>query len=193
MVFLTTEVVPEETWGYRNQIFTLVGADPKGKITGVKILREDETPRYTRGLLNDGSWFLEQFIGKDAGDEFLLGRDVDAITGATISSSSITRAIETGLEVITEKVLYEEVERDAPVKHLLLHHLLWQINFIFLWIICAVAFIAFFKRSRTLRYLVLGLSIVYIGFVKGGGFSITDALNLCGLNLPVFLNNLYWG
>jgi len=192
VVFLTTEVVPDETWGYRDQIVTLVGVDPKGKITGVKILEENETPRYTRGLLSYDSWFLEQFKGKDAGDEFLLGKDVDAITGATISSSSITRAIESGLEIITEKVLYEEVERDTPVKHLFLHHLLWQINFIFLWIIVAMAFISFFKKSRTLRYLVLGLSIVYIGFVKGGGFSIIDVLNLCSLNLPVFLNNLYW-
>jgi len=192
VAFLTTEVVPGETWGYRDKIVTLVGVDPKGKITGVKILEENETPRYTRGLLTDDSWFLEQFKDKDAGDEFLLGRDVDAITGATISSSSISRAIENGLEIVTEKILYEEVERDAPVKHLLLHHLLWQIDFIFLWIIVAIAFIAFFKKSRILRYLVLGLSIVYVGFLKGGGFSITDVLNLCSLNLPVFLNNLYW-
>jgi len=191
-VFLTTEVVPEETWGYRDQIVTLVGVDPKGKITGVKILQENETPRYTRGLLNDDSWFLEQFKDKDAGDEFLLGKDVDAITGATISSSSISRAIESGLAIVTEKVLYEEVERDAPVRHLILHHLLWQIDFIFLWIIGAIAVTAFFKKSRILRYLVLGLSIVYIGFLKGGGFSVIDLFNLCSLNLPVFLNNLYW-
>ena len=67
-----------------------------------------------------------------------------------------------------------------------------QGNLFDLWVIVAIAFIAFFKKSRILRYLVLGLSIVYIGFVKGGGLSITDILNLCSLNLPVFLNNLYW-
>jgi len=53
-VFLTTEVVPEETWGYRDQIVTLVGIDFNGKITGVKILEENETPRYNRGLLKSG-------------------------------------------------------------------------------------------------------------------------------------------
>lgn len=192
VVFLTTEVVPQETWGYRDQIVTLIGVDSKGKITGVKILEENETPRYTRGLLQDDSWFLEQFKNKDAGDEFLLGKDVDAITGATISSSSITRAIESGLEIVTEKILYAEVEKDTPVKHVVMHHLLWQMDFIFLWMILGIAFTAFFKKSRILRYLVLGLSIVYIGFLKGGGFSITDVLNIFSLNLPIFLNNLYW-
>ena len=192
VAFLTTEVVPQETWGYRDQTVTLVGVDSNGKITGLKILEENETPQYVRGLFNDGSWFLDQFIGKDTSDEFLLGKDVDAITGATISSSAISRAIEAGLEIVTEKVLYKEIEKDSPTKHLLLHHLLWQIDFVFLWIIVTIAFIAFFKRSRPLRYLVLGLSIVYIGFVKGGGLSMTDILNIGYLNLPVFLNNLYW-
>ena len=54
VVFLTTEVVPEESWGYRDQITTLVGVDVSGRISGVKILSEFESPRYTKGLLSDG-------------------------------------------------------------------------------------------------------------------------------------------
>ncbi len=89
MVFLTTEVVPDESWGYRDQIATLVGIDAKGKITGVKVLSEFESPRYTKELLADGSWFLTQFEEKDAGDNCILEGDIDAITGATITSSTV--------------------------------------------------------------------------------------------------------
>ena len=192
VAFLTTEVVPGETWGYRDQIVALVGVDFNGKITGVKIIKENETPRYTRGLLNDGGWFLDQFIGKDTSAEFLLGKDVDAITGATISSSSITRAIEAGLRVVTKEVLLKDIEKTSVTKHLILHHLSWQLDFVFLWVIVFIAFIAFFNKSRPLRYIVLGLSIVYIGFLKGGGFSMNDIVNIAFLNMPVFLNNLYW-
>ena len=60
VAFLTTEVVPEESWGYRQQIATLVGVDVEGKITGVKVLSEFETPRYAKGLLSGESWFLKQ-------------------------------------------------------------------------------------------------------------------------------------
>ncbi|MBF0252727.1 MAG: 4Fe-4S binding protein [Candidatus Omnitrophica bacterium] len=193
VVFLTTEVVPEESWGYRDMIYTLVGVDAKGRITGVKIIEENETPKYTRGLLNEGSWFLDQFIGKDITDGFSLGIDVDAITGATISSSTISRSIETALKLVTEQVLfYGDADSANPVRHVLLHHLLWQIDFIVLWIIVGLAFCAFFSKSKQLRYLVLGVSIVYIGFLKGGGFSVYDILNLLSFNLPVFINNLYW-
>ena len=85
VAFVTTEVAPEESWGYRDQITTLIGIDTTGKIIGVKVLSEFENPRYTKGLLVDGSWFLKQFEGKDVGDNLILGGDIDAITGATIT------------------------------------------------------------------------------------------------------------
>jgi len=190
--FVTTEVVPDESWGYRDQIAILVGVDAKGKITGVKVLSEFESPRYTRGLLSYGSWFLAQFEQKDAGDNFVLEYDIDAITGATITSSAINRSIKAGLELITEEVLYQQVDKDSPVKHLFFQHLFWQIDFIFLWIILGLAFFSFFKKNEFLRYVTLGMAFAYLGIFKGGGFSINDVLRSFSFHHPVFLNNLYW-
>ncbi len=192
VVFLTTEVVPDESWGYRDQIATLVGVDARGKITGVKVLSEFESPRYTKGFLADGSWFLSQFEEKDAGDNFILEGDVDAITGATITSSTVTRSIKAGLELVTEQVLNQHVDKDNPVKHVFFQHLLWQIDFIFLWVMVGLAFWSFFKKNESLRYFILGLSFAYLGIFMGGGFSINDILRLLSLHSPVFLNNLYW-
>lgn len=192
VAFTTTEVVPDECWGYRDQIDILVGVDPNGRIAGLKMLSEAETPKYTRGLLTDSSWFLKQFVGKDTEDEFLLGLDVDGITGATVSSSAIARAIEVGLELVSEKILGLEVNNDSRLKHVILHHLLVQIDFIFLWGLVGLAITVFFWNERSLRYLVLGASIVYLGLLKGGGFSINDVLTLLSFRLPIFSNNLYW-
>ena len=192
VVFLTTEIVPDESWGYRDQIATLVGVDARGTITGVKVISEFESPRYTKGFLADGSWFLTQFEEKDASDNFILEGDVDAITGATITSSAITRSIKAGLELITEQVLQQHVDKDNPVKHLFLQHLLWQKDFIFLWIVVGLAFWSFFKKKESLRYFILGLSFAYLGILMGGGFSINDILRLLSGHSPVFFNNLYW-
>jgi len=190
--FLTTDIVPDESWGYRDRIVTLVGVDPEGKITGVKVLSESESPRYTRGFLSDGSSFLTQFIGKDASDNFVLRDDVDAITGATVTSSAISRSISAGLELITQEVLNLQVHKDNPVAHLYFQHLLWQIDFVFLWIIVALAAFAFCRKNTLLRYCIVGISFAYLGILKGGGFSINDVLALLSLRSPVFLNNLYW-
>jgi len=190
--FLTTEVVPDKSWGYRDQIATLVGVDLKGKITGVKVLNEFENPRYTRGLLSDGSWFLEQFKQKDAGDNFMLKDDIDAISGATISSSAITRSIEAGLKLTTEELLYQQVGKVSPFSHLFLQELLWQIDLILLWIMVGLAFLSFLKKNEFLRYLTLGMSVAYLGIFKGGGFSLTDVFGLLSFHNPAFLNDLYW-
>jgi len=192
VVFLSTEVVPNESWGYRDQIETLVGANAMGLITGVRVLSEFESPRYTKGLLEDGSWFLAQFEEKDASDNFILEGDIDAITGATITSSTVTRSIKAGLELVTEQILNIHVDKDNPVKHLFFQHLLWQKDVIFLWVMVGLAFRSFVKKNEALRYLVLGLSFAYLGIFMGGGFSINDILRLLSLHSPVFLNNLYW-
>ena len=203
--FLTTEVVPDKSWGYRDQIATLVGVDLKGKITGVKVLSEFENPRYTKGLLSDGSWFLEQFKHKEAGDNFILNDDIDAISGATITSSAITRSIKAGLKLSTEELLYKQlfdkdsqvdkvtqVDKVSPFSHLFLQELLSQIDIIFLWIMVGLAFLSFLKRNEFLRYLTLGMSVAYLGIFKGGGFSLNDVLRLLSFHNPAFLNDLYW-
>ena len=192
VVFLTTEIVPDESYGYRDQIETLVGVNAQGEISGVKVLSEFESPRYTKGLLADGSWFLNQFDEKDASDNFILEGDVDAITGATITSSAVTRSIKAGLELVTEQILNKHVDKDNPVEHLFFQHLLWQIDFIFLWVMVGLAFWSFLKKNESLRYFILGLSFAYLGIFMGGGFSINDILRLLSLHIPVFLNNLYW-
>ena len=192
VAFLTTEVVPEESWGYRDQITTLVGVDTSGRISGVKILTEFESPRYTQGLLSDGSWFLAQFEHKDSSDSFILDYDVDAITGATITSSAITHSIKSGLQLITEEVLYQQVDEDSIVKHEFLQHLIWQIDLILLWITVGVAFLAFFKKNQFYRYCALGMAFAYLGVYKGGGFSLIDIIRLLSFHNPVFLTNLYW-
>ena len=192
VVFLTTEVVPEESWGYRDQITTLVGVDVSGRISGVKILSEFESPRYTQGLLGDGSWFLTQFTGKDSSDSFVLSYDIDAITGATITSSAITHSIKSGLQLITKEVLYQRVNEDSIVKHDFLQHLIWQIDLILLWITAGLAFFAFLRKNQFLRYCALGMAFAYLGVYKGGGFSLIDVIRLLSFHNPVLLTNLYW-
>jgi len=190
--FVTTEVVPDESWGYRDQIVTLVGVSATGKIYGVKVLTEYESPRYTKGFLSDDSKFITQFVGMDAGDSFLLDYDIDAITGATITSSTVARSIKTGLQLVAEQVLDQQINKESLSEHLLFDHLLWQKDFIFLWLIVGLAYFSFLKKNQFLRYFVMGLSFTYIGVFMGGGFSINDVLRLLSFHYPVFLNNLYW-
>lgn len=86
--------------GYGGDIEVMVGIVPNGTIHGVEILSHLETPglgakivemkfkdRFKERNLSNTKWAVK----KDAGD-------VDGITGATISSRALTKAIKEGLE-----------------------------------------------------------------------------------------------
>ena len=83
--------------GYGGYIRMLVGVDPNGVITGVEVLEQYETPGLGAKIdeTKPGEkdpWFLRQFKGKPAAT-LAVKKNIDAITGATISSKAVTDAV----------------------------------------------------------------------------------------------------
>ena len=87
--FWTTEVSPLER-GYGGPIAMLLGIDTKGILTGL-ILGDHHEPYGDFSI--DRPQFAAHFRGKDVRDPFKLGDDIDAVSRATITMSSATRAI----------------------------------------------------------------------------------------------------
>lgn len=90
--FFTSDLPPEQR-GFDGPIEVLVGMDLEGVLTGIIVIRYDESLRQSRGdfLATDG--FQEQFRGKSIGDALQVRRDVDGITGATITVDAMSRGI----------------------------------------------------------------------------------------------------
>lgn len=74
----------------------LVGIDIQGKVLGVRILEY----RDMFGSEIKRKSFLRQFQGKSLKDSIAIGRDIDAVTQATISSQAAAMAVKTSLEII---------------------------------------------------------------------------------------------
>jgi len=91
--------------GFASTIQILVGTDADGTIIGIKTLFQEETPGYGDKIeeIREGEnypWFTRQFIGKSVSDNIAFienGGDIDAISGATISSTAFIISINTGL------------------------------------------------------------------------------------------------
>ncbi len=83
--------------GYAGKIPVTVGIDLAGIITGITIAGQGEILKETPGLGGRilEPWFAEQFKGKTAGQVKLKkdGGDIDAITGATVSSRTVCNGI----------------------------------------------------------------------------------------------------
>ena len=83
--------------GYGGKIEMLVGIDLKGKISGIKIINQRETPGLGVNILKKE--FLEQFLGKTIKDPLEPKKDIDAITGATISTRAVCHGAKNALEI----------------------------------------------------------------------------------------------
>ncbi|MEN2983487.1 MAG: RnfABCDGE type electron transport complex subunit G [Dictyoglomaceae bacterium] len=82
--------------GYSSDINLLVGIDTLGKITKVKIISQQETPGLGAEITKDE--FLNQFIGKSS-PNMELKKDIQPVTGATISSRAVLRAVKEALVI----------------------------------------------------------------------------------------------
>jgi len=100
-VFWTTELEPLER-GYDGPIKMLVGMDNRGILTGVLVTGHKEPYGY---FSVDLPAFRQQFVGKDIRDRFRVGADVDAISRATITITSSSRAIRNGARRVARALL----------------------------------------------------------------------------------------
>jgi len=87
--------------GFSGPIEIMVGYDPKeGKLTGIEILSMSETPGLGARIKEPA--FTDQFKGKSVNDEFIPKKDVQVITGATISPTAVSKAIKGSLAEVTK-------------------------------------------------------------------------------------------
>ena len=86
--------------GSQGNIEMMVGLDAEGAVTGVSIVDNAETAGIGSKVMENENGVLDQFIGKSAADgELSVGKNVDAITGATVSTTGVTAGVNAALAV----------------------------------------------------------------------------------------------
>jgi len=105
--FWTTELEPLER-GYDGPIKILVGMDTRAVLAGVVVVAHHE-PYGSFSV--DPPAFAAQFVGKSIRDPFKVGQDVDAVSRASISIFSATRAIRNSSRRIATQLLPHEATR----------------------------------------------------------------------------------
>jgi len=91
-LFETPDYPPEEI-GYSAPIEVLVGMDLEGMLSGIEVLYYRESYKNIRGDFINSERFPNQFEGMSVSDGFRVGRDLDGISRATITSWATSRGI----------------------------------------------------------------------------------------------------
>ena len=91
-------VVNTVAYGYAGNIEMLVGVSNEGTVTGLVVRDLSETYGLGANALTDTT-YLAQYL-ETAGDAE-IGNNVDAITGATVTSKAVTRAVNSAVAYVT--------------------------------------------------------------------------------------------
>lgn len=83
--------------GKHRPITYIVGITPAGIVSGVEIM----VYRETHGGQIRRRTFLEQYRGRSSSDSFQVGREIENITGATLSAKAISRGVQRDLFIWT--------------------------------------------------------------------------------------------
>ncbi|WP_296561097.1 RnfABCDGE type electron transport complex subunit G [uncultured Acetobacterium sp.] len=102
VVGYTVKTAP--TSGYSGEIQVLTGVSSDGVISGITIIKHNETPGL--GALATGEW-NDQFTGKSATEKLVVvkgtpqdgGNEIQAITGSTITSRAVIEGVNTAIAV----------------------------------------------------------------------------------------------
>ncbi|MEG1658053.1 MAG: RnfABCDGE type electron transport complex subunit G [Oscillibacter sp.] len=87
--------------GSQGDIQMMVGVDTEGIVTGVSIIKNAETSGIGSKVMKNENGVLDQFVGKSAADGALtVGTNVDAITGATVSTRGVTAGVNAALAAV---------------------------------------------------------------------------------------------
>lgn len=91
--------------GSQGTIVMIVGVDAEGKISGISIVENAETAGIGSKVMDNmpnaaGTPVLDQFKGMSGAGSLVVGQNVSAITGATVSTKGVTMGANAALAAV---------------------------------------------------------------------------------------------
>lgn len=94
----TGYVIGTKVYGYAGEVAMLIGVHNDGYVTGLQVRSMEETYGLGAKALTDWE-FLAQFLRTEGDAE--IGTNIDAITGATVTSKAIARSVNSAVAFVT--------------------------------------------------------------------------------------------
>jgi len=176
-IFSSAELAPEVR-GFGGKINLAVHIDTSGKLIGFEILSSNETPSYLR-LLNKWQDSLEEHNVFEPGG-FV---DVEAVTGATVSSKAVVAALKTSGRTFATQILGQTVKTIHTQKPYWAGYLP-DVRAIYLLSAMAIALFATYYGGFASRVAVLALTLLVGGVVLNAQYSSEQIAGLLSFNLP---------
>ena len=154
-------VVMSEGIGYGGPLIVGIKAkrtDEGASLSEIILLSHKETPSFMEQINNKR--FFQQFSGDSVKSNFIVGDDIDAVSGATVSSEGFTAAIREAVHLGAAQHLKLDATWQEPRWH-------FGINEFILISLFLLAFYGVLRKDKPAkyaRYIVMVGALVFVGF-----------------------------
>jgi NosR/NirI family transcriptional regulator, nitrous oxide reductase regulator len=175
-----------DAYGYGGPIRVAVGLDGQGHITQIALLQQSESLAFLRKIIDQG--LPEALAGRSWSSEFRVGRDIDAVTGATASLDGLAGAVRIACQRAARLagVVVSTPPRQRPAV---------GGPEVVLILLYAAGFLAY-RRSgvlgRRLQTVTLVVGVLAIGLWLNGGMSLIHINAFLLGYWPAWQDHLYW-
>lgn len=154
-----------------------------GKVHEVIPLDHKETPAFVKKIENMN--YRAQFMGKSLADDFIVGIDIDAVSGATVTTMAVTEAVRKGAHLAAvEKFKMDPTWKKAPWK--------FGLGEILILVIFALAFFPTMYQKKPWKQIYLAVTIGIVGFYLNAAISVGSLSGLLMGYIPGISDHLIW-
>jgi Na+-translocating ferredoxin:NAD+ oxidoreductase RnfG subunit len=154
-----------------------------GKIHEVIPLDHKETPAFIKKI--EDANYRNQFVGKSVADDFIVGVDIDAVSGATVTTMAAAEAVRKGAHLAAVKKFKMEPKwKKAPWK--------FGLDEILILVIFVLAFVPTVYQKKPWKHIYLAATIGIVGFYLNAAISVGSLSGLLMGYIPGITDHLIW-
>lgn len=168
-------------WGGPAMVATKV--DTAGNVEDVKVVDHKETPAFFASLLKNE--YFTQFINKNISDQFIIGEDINAVSGATISSQGFNKAIGESCHFLANAEFQMDIAKEKV-------HLSFSDPAYLLLLLFALAYYGNRLGLNKYQTLIHLSSIIILGFLLNFPLSMSHVCSLFMGFFPCLESSIVW-
>jgi hypothetical protein len=176
-------VLIQEGQGYGGPFVLGIRIMEDGKIHEIIPLDHKETPAFVKKI--EDAKYRDQFIDKDVSNDFIVGVDINAVSGATVTTMAAVEAIRNGAHLAgVEKFKLDPKWKKVPWK--------FGLDEILILVIFVLAFVPKIYKEKPWKYIYLAATIGIVGFYLNAAISVGNIAGLAMGYIPGIKDHLIW-
>jgi hypothetical protein len=176
-------VLIQEGQGYGGPFVLGIRIMEDGRVHEVIPLDHKETPAFVKKI--EDANYRDKFMGKHVGDDFIVGVDIDAVTGATVTTMAAVEAVRKGAHIAAvEKFQLEPAWKKVPWK--------FGLGEVLILAIFALAFVTKVYTQQPWKYIYMAATIAIVGFYLNASISIGSLSGLLMGYIPGIRDHIIW-